>query len=591
MVSSSVRQSPPPVTESGMPKGAIISPPDSPPSSDDDELPEVRGRNIENLKELQDAISQIPQHRESSPSKGGAKKAEVPGAGDLLVLPSQVKVLTETMHHSFSTSSLDELATGNRRISHVRSATDSSILASQLSTNSLTGSDEDSDVELQQKPQMVRKKSGELVRPALRPSSQRRPSSMPGTPTFSKAVHFDSHLEHVRHFLQVDRPLAVSAGSSPVDNYDSEGEYPFSSDERHGGRSPPYEWELVITNFPVETPARESQPIRLERMWLSNDQKCLIGSVIVTNLAFQKHVTCRFTLDYWKTTSEIAAEYMSEVRPRVNPQGNDRFNFTLKLSDLANLESKTLFLCLRYNVNGQELWDNNNGTNFQVDFRKKMLPQHGKNGVIGAANRTITGLPRSNRRNNPSTAPRPKSMPVGFNEFGDDAKLDFNQSIHDYLGESGPKTLRLKGVRSSSSIASDNLSSRLAAPSGQAFANRYDFGASLTAAVQAAKDAMSTKPDGLYMRSHNRKPIGPPAVGTSKLSLPPTSAPTTSAPATSAPVPASTSRGSTEETATASSAATSTAAPAATAGTVSPNASISSSSYEELVNKYCFVRT
>ncbi len=133
---------------------------------------------------------------------------------------------------------------------------------------------------------------------------------MPGTPTFSKAVHFDSHLEHVRHFLQVDRPLAVSAGSSPVDNYDSEGEYPFNADERQAGRLPPFEWELVITNFPVDTPARKAQPVRLERVWLSNDQKCLIGSVIVTNLAFQKYVTCRFTLDYWKTTSEIGAEYI-----------------------------------------------------------------------------------------------------------------------------------------------------------------------------------------------------------------------------------------------------------------------------------------
>ncbi len=68
----------------------------------------------------------------------------------------------------------------------------------------------------------------------------------------------------------------------------------------------------------------------------------------------------------------------SEVRPREIPQSQDRFNFTLKLSDLANLESKTLFLCIRYNVNGQELWDNNSGTNFQIDFRKKMLPVNGK---------------------------------------------------------------------------------------------------------------------------------------------------------------------------------------------------------------------
>jgi hypothetical protein len=276
-------------------------------------------------------------------------------------------------------------------------------------------------------------------------------------------------------------------------------------------------------------------------------------------------VTCRFTLDYWKTTSEVTAEYVCEIQPRQDP-GHDRFHFTIKLSDLANLESKTLYFCIRYNVNGQEFWDNNGGTNFQVDFRKKMLPQNGKKGIIGAASRPVGGLPKSSRRSNPSTSPRPKSMPGGMDEFGENAKINFDQSIHDYLGESGPTAIRLKGVKSSAALPSDNLSGRLSAPSGQAFANRYDFGASLTAAIQTTKDAFS-KPDGLYMKSH-RRPTGT-VVNTSKATLKAESAP--------APNPAATAANKT------SSSATAVEAPG------SP--SISSSSYEELVNKYCFVRT
>ncbi len=163
-------------------------------------------------------------------------------------------------------------------------------------------------------------------------------------------------------------------------------------------------------------------------------------------------------------------------------------------------------------------------------------------------------------------------MPVGFNEFGDDVKIDFNQSIHDYLGESGPTAIRLKGVRSAGNIPSDNLSSRLSTPSGQAFANRYDFGASLTAAVQAAKDAMSTKSDGLYMRPHSRRPMAP-AANTTK--------PSTAEKLPAAPGPAETDK--------AVPAAGET--PTAAGTTASPSVSISSSSYEELVNKYCFVRT
>ncbi|KAK3331686.1 putative phosphatase regulatory subunit-domain-containing protein [Cercophora scortea] len=579
--SSTVRQSPPPVTgDRGMPNGAVISPPDS--SSDDDDLPEVhieaRGRQIENLKELHEAISQIPQHRSSSPdrNKTSTTLTEAPDAGDLLVLSSQSNAISEGMHQSFSLGQLGDLANrGNRRISHARSATepDCIILDTPIGS-SLTSSEEDSDEETHRKPQMVRKKSGELVRPALRPSSRRRPSSMPGTPTFSKAVHFDSHLEHVRHFLQVDRPLAVSAGSSPVDSHDSDTEYPFTGDNRSSTSSLPYEWDIITSNFPTDTPVRKTLPVRLERVWLSNDQKCLIGSVVVANIAFQKFVTCRFTLDYWKTTSEVTAEYMSDVRLDDQSISHDRFNFTIKLSDMANLESKTLYFCIRYNVTGQEHWDNNGGINFQVDFRKKMLPQNGKKGVIGAASRPVNGLPKSQRRAAPSVVPRPKSMPVGADDFGDDSKLSFDQSLDDYLRDAMTTSLRLKGVKSTTNLPSDNLSNRLPAPSGQAFANRYDFGASLTAAIQTAKDSTPGKPDGLYMKPSNKKPFVPPTLSPQKDTTRSreSTKPSGAAPATGASKPAP--------------------KPATTvSGTDSPSASISSSSYEELVNKYCFFGT
>ena len=565
----SVRQSPPPVTEGrGMPKGAVLSPPESASGSDEDELSEARGRRIEteNIKALQDAISQIPQHRESSPTKARA-------GGDLLVLPPQVRAIADGMHHSFSAMTLEELAHGARKISHARSRTDPTATGTKSADASLSGSEDESESEVLKKPQMVRKKSGELVRPALRPPSRRRPSSMPGTPTFSKAVHFDSHLEHVRHFLQVDRPLAVSAGSSPADTYESDNEFPFAGgDER---RTPPFEWEIIVGNFPVETPARSAQAVRLERIWLSPDQRCLTGSVAVANLAFQKSVGCRFTLDYWKTTSEVAAEYVAEIRPRETPGGHDRFNFTIKLSDLAHLESKTLFFCVRYTVAGQEFWDNNGGTNFQVDFKKKMLPQNGKNNFQGASSRPLNPLPRSNRRPNPSSAPRPKSMPVGFDDFGGGgSRVDFGQpqSIHDYLGEPGP-SLRLKGTKSTSNLPSDNLTARLSSPSGQAFANRYDFGASLTAAVQAAKDTMS-RPDGLYMRTTRRPTPAHHAVPRPA----PVVAPAADLVESSAKNDASRAANQT--------------LPAVSAGSESPAAAgISDASYDEIVRKYCFVRT
>jgi hypothetical protein len=547
-----VRQSPPPVTHGRtMPMGAIISPPDSQTSSEDEGASRepARGREIENLKELQDAISAIPQHRTSSPDR-------IPEPGDLLVLPSQIAHLAETQNKNPAT----------RRISHTRSHTEPSIFVSKSADASPTPSEADSEIDdPPQKPIMVRKKSGELVRPALRPAANRRPSSMPGTPTFSKAVHFDSHLEHVRHFLQVDRPLAVSAGSSPNDNYESDTEYPFNSNSnaQSGWRSPPHEWELVIHDFPVETPLRRGMPIRIERLWMSPDQKCLIGSCSVANLAFQKSIVCRFTFDYWKTVSEVTADFSHEIRPRDDAQeGHDRFQFTIKLSDLANLESKTLYFCVRYNVNGTEYWDNNGGLNFQVDFRKKMLPQNGKKNSQGASSRPANSLPRSNRRSNPNTAPRPKSMPVGvMDEFGTDHSMWDDGPLHEFLGESGPIRLK-RSSKSTTSLPSDNLTNRLSTPSGLAFANRYDFGASLSAAKQASTG--SPRSDGLYMKPHKKASFGPPLQ-----TGPPPAAPSKVAGPIPAPAP-----------------------PVHMPGPASPaSASIATASYEEIVNKYCFVRT
>ena len=553
--SPSVRQSPPPVVDSrAMPPGAVISPPES--SSEDEGQGEAgkRGRQIENLKELKEAISIIPQHRESSPNRTSP--------GDLLVLPSQINGLGEEQKPT-PKMNLPVLDTAVRKISHTRSVTDSHIFIppADAAESSVAVSEENSGDEeaFTKKPQMVRKKSGELVRPALRPAAHRRPSSMPGTPTFSKAVHFDSHLEHVRHFLQVDRPLAVSANTSPNENYESDTEYPFGPNAKRTSRQPTYEWEIVINNFPPESPIRKAQPVRLERLWMSPDQKSLIGSVAVANLAFHKLVVCRFTYDYWKTTSEVVAEFIQEIRPKYSELGHDRFQFTIKLSDLANLEAKTLYLCVRYNVNGTDYWDNNNGVNFQVDFRKKVVGQEKGRAAQGASARSSNALPRSNRRANPSTAPRPKSMPIGaLDDFGHDSRLNgFGQPIHEYLGESRPTGVRLKSSKSATSLPSDNLANKLPAPSGQAFANRYDFGASLNAAMQAHKaSVVNRRSDGLYMKPHKRATENPKAQN---------------APA-AGPQPKPS------------------AAPAP--GMDSPSStSITSSSYEEILNKYCFVRT
>lgn len=337
------------------------------------------------------------------------------------------------------------------------------------------------------KPPLLRKKSGELVKPALRPTSRRRPLSMPGTPTFSKAVHFNEDIEQVRHFLQVDRPMAVSAGSSPAETYDSESEYPFGYDDGYASRK--VEWELRLANFPRETFERKALPVRVERIFLSADTKTLIGNVAVANLAFHKAVVARFTLDYWKTTSEVVAEYNNDVRKKQSNDGNDRFNFNIKLADQAHLETKTLLLCVRYNVNGQEFWDNNNSMNFQVDFIKKTPPKNARSGKHGLNVGSLGAIPRS--RHSPP-GPRPRSMPVSFD---DDFSHDFDSkyqfgSTRSLIGESPNNTIQFNNNKRGSIYPGQPQSKNSAA---QAFSTRYDFSTSLSAALQNAQNAMGDK--------------------------------------------------------------------------------------------------
>ncbi|KAH0538278.1 hypothetical protein FGG08_005098 [Glutinoglossum americanum] len=485
-LSPSLHQSPPPITDSAIPTGVIISPPDSAQNSSDDESvdrpEESRGRQIE---ELHEAIMIIKQHRDGSPnSKADSERREQDE--EQVKLAYQVvnsPVFESPIQSPSSTScSREALPKDGRKISHSRSSTESSIPLDKRAESPDSSDLDDDAYRLTKKPVMVRKKSGELVKPALRPSAYRRPSSVPGTPTYSKAVHFDSHLEHVRHFLQVDKPLAVSAGSSPTESYETEAGFPFADDDCYL-RSPPFGWEIVLPNFPRETIDRKLLPVRVERVFLSSDNKSLIGTVACANLDYSKLVVARFTLDFWKTTSEVIAEYNNDVRRRHRDDGYDRFNFTIELEDRVNLEKKTLFFCVRYNVKGQEFWDNNGSFNYRVDFRKKTKPQSGTNDMPGVGSRA---LPRS-RPLPPISSRRPVSLPASFDDLIDSLgpKYDFGLKklpLPRVISDTSSSTPRLK---SSSSLNGVTRDSRTPKP-GQAFGNRYDFSASLSAAIQAS---------------------------------------------------------------------------------------------------------
>ncbi|RAK93197.1 hypothetical protein BO79DRAFT_43738 [Aspergillus costaricaensis CBS 115574] len=453
---ASIRTSPPPISDAVIPPGALISPPESANNSSDEEVSYPSQDGLQ-LKKLEAAVRSIEQRRVSSPER---QLSEVQSSSSMAAIaggPVQPP--------------RPPLSREARKISHSRSVTETSIDRRQEEALTSSPEESDRDDEPPVRHPMVRKKSGELVRPALRPpSARRRPSSMPGTPTYAKAVHFDAQLEHIRHFLQLDKPQAVSADTSPVEDYDAAEEFPFKKGHRD---MPAFEWELGLSNFPKDSPSRAKQRVRLERLHLSSDKNTMIGVVGVANLAFHKHVAARFTLDHWKTVSEVSAEYNDDPRRKPTQDGYDRFAFSIRLDDQANLERKTMFVCIRYNVAGEEYWDNNNSQNYQVNFRRvqKEMPQ----ARAPPSARPRTNLPRS--RSFAGSNSRPHSMPPSFDALSEmDKYISFGNpptnGKKEHLGDDDPHDVEMVAP-----IRRDKQNH-------QVFGNRYDFEASLSAAMR-----------------------------------------------------------------------------------------------------------
>ena len=549
------------------------SPPVSPQTSSDDETTtgRGRGRDVANLAALQAATRTIEQHRAGSPDTSASEATETARLTLPLHQPDQCNKNNSSKPMP---SPRLHLSVEARKISHSRSATDASAFfdfprnkfdsPARSTSESEVDSDEDDDLRI--KPSLIRKKSGELVRPALRASStRRRPSSMPGTPTYSKAVHFqDNSLEHVRHFLQVDRPIAVSAGTSPVDPYDEENEFPFGDDETSPG-SLPFEWEIRLTNFPRISVERGALPVRTERVYLSPNTKILKGDVVVRNLAFHKLVVARFTLDYWKTTSEVIAEYNHDVRRKEVDRGCDRFTFGIKLEDQANLENKTMFFCVRYSVNGQDYWDNNNNVNYQVDFSKKARPQNGKQSTQAKNSRPLTGLPRSRPPSNFSS-PRPRSMP-SFDDFAGSVNPYEFSSFPQPSALVGDSPIRFKNKPSAKNAVPIGPGLPKTSANQQAFGNRYDFGASLSAAIQAASTSLGDRGDVPPKPTSDKQTEAPPVVETHP-----------------SPAARDAVKGSEVGQQKAS-------GPPKPVALTAEKPSLQSQSYHELLDKYCFVRS
>ncbi|KAG0331531.1 hypothetical protein BG004_001627 [Podila humilis] len=209
--------------------------------------------------------------------------------------------------------------------------------------------------------------------PAVCRPSSIRSHSMPLM--CQKYVHFNTQLEHVRLFLQGETPSCLAERETIVD-------------ARQNSRSTS---DIKITNpnwtpVPVDSFRSNSSiddagtaPLRFEKADLSEDQTELHGKILVQNIAFHKHVSVRYTADFWRTQTEATAEFEGSV-PGTSL---DRFKFMIPLDMERTQVEKTFCLAIRYQVIGREFWDSNNGMNYQIECKRVVVvaPQQAASSV------------------------------------------------------------------------------------------------------------------------------------------------------------------------------------------------------------------
>lgn len=126
---------------------------------------------------------------------------------------------------------------------------------------------------------------------------------------------------------------------------------------------------------------------------VDGDETVLQGTLLIRNITYHKTVMVRYTLDDWETVNDVLGWYHLADKDKI---GWDRFQFSISLAgSRQGLEKRVMWLVAKYaGADGQgadvvEWWDNNEGKNYRVGFKKAEEKVY-KRGVVVSAPATPT---------------------------------------------------------------------------------------------------------------------------------------------------------------------------------------------------------
>lgn len=210
-----------------------------------------------------------------------------------------------------------------------------------------------------------------------------------------KLVRFASRLENVKMFDGRDSPSTVSLQNTPVgspnsynfnlndyfsshrnftdlglsDDMDSDSD---SDSDTFTEYTKDKLYRVSSSNFsaPKNIYDKQSSAVYLQLMSVGADKTLLVLLVMCQNLAFEKQMSVKLTLNNWQSTLIYTNGQYVKSFSTVN---FDQFRFTIPLSHLPSLVSAQF--CIRYDVGGNTHWDNNSGRNYNVVLSSYVKPR------------------------------------------------------------------------------------------------------------------------------------------------------------------------------------------------------------------------
>lgn len=200
-----------------------------------------------------------------------------------------------------------------------------------------------------------------------RPQRVRRCSSLktgktpPGTPGRKKIVRFADvlglDLADVKTFMD-EIPVVPKSAYDDLSGCDVQSTPPARSKPRLGALT-----LVPLFQLPVNiTDKLETQNVCIESARVCDGVHVTVcGSVRVRNLDFHKTVHIRYTMNGWKTFTDLQATYVQGSCDGFS----DRFQFVLYAPAISS--GQRLELAVRFLCKGQQFWDNNTGSNYCFD--------------------------------------------------------------------------------------------------------------------------------------------------------------------------------------------------------------------------------